>query len=155
VQSELDAVKVTVERKGDAVEVATAYPNPLHFPPVTFANTPADFDIEYHIRVPRDARVTIDNHAGEVHIDEVTGDIDAHVREGEITLHLPQDARYAIDARVKFGHINSDFGGQEKHRWWRTTRYMEFSPQQPPHKLRLRVGYGDIVILKTTTPKKP
>jgi len=41
----------------------------------------------------------VEHQLGEVHVEDVTGDIDVRVLRGQVTLRLPQDGRYAIDAR--------------------------------------------------------
>ena len=144
-QAELDAIVIRSERKGDELDITTTWPkHRFQF---------RQFDLEYRIKVPRDTRLSIRQSGGEVHIDGVAGDVDAKVFDGEITLHLPQDAKYAIDARcTKAGHIDSDFGGEQKHNWWGTSHSLSFAPAGAPHKLHLRVSYGDIVILKTNVP---
>jgi hypothetical protein len=147
-QAELDKIEVKSERHGDELAITTTWPRDrLGF---------RLFDLEYVIRVPRSTKLSIHQTSGDVYIDGTTGDVDAHVGDGQITLHLPQDEKYAIDARCKkTGHVDSDFGGEEKHRWWRTSHYLEFAPAGAPHKLNLRVDFGDIVILKPNIPAKP
>ena len=146
-QAELDAIVIKSERKGDELDVTTTWPRHLF----QFRQ----FDLEYRIKVPRDARLSIRQSGGEVHIDGVAGDVYAKVFDGEITLHLPQDATYAIDAGcTKAGHIDSDFGGDQKHRWWGTSHYLK-TPANAPHNLHLRVSYGDIAILKANIPAPP
>lgn len=150
VEAVIAKVKITAEAKGDGLTITTDFPH--EFRMKSFDGTPTAFDLRYELHVPRTTRIHVVKHSGEVHIDEVRGDIDAHVREGEITLHLPDDGKYAVDARSKFGNISSDFAGDERHRWWGTTRYLDSTPQGATQKLKLRVGYGDVVILGTHTP---
>jgi len=143
-------VKVSLETKGDTISVSTDVPKEHRYK--SFDGAPTLFEVDYRIRVPRNARLVVDDHSGEVHIEGVRGDIDARVREGEIALHLPEKGTYAVDARSKFGNVTSDFPGDEMHRWWRTTHFMNATPQSPAQKLKLRVGYGDVVILAERVP---
>lgn len=94
----------------------------------------------------------MDHESGEVHFDEVTGDIRATVIQDLITLHLPQTAQYAIDAKSRIGAVISDFGGTTTRK--RLGHAFVGNPQSP-HRLDLRIGYGDIVILRIQTPPTP
>jgi len=153
---ELEKVSIAVERMGDEVVVTTTFPRHRVFPPQVPWSSGANFDLEYHVRAPRLARLAIRHDVGEVHVDDVLGDINATLLQGELLLHLPQDARYAIHAKCDYGNVNSDYPGEQKRKWW----YMGFQravndDPQAPHTLDLKVGYGDIMILKTRIPKEP
>jgi hypothetical protein len=145
-RSELDKVTVAAGRHGDELVITTAFPRR------GFLSGGA-INLEYHICVPRAARLAIDHGVGAVNVDGVAGDIEAKLGEGEIMLHLPEDAQYSIDARTGYGNVNSDFPG-ERHRGWFGQKAMENLPR-PAHELKLRVGYGDIVLLKIRIPKYP
>lgn len=154
---ELDKVKVTTERKGDEVVISTEFPRHRDWPPGNPFGRGVDFDLEYQIHVPRNARLVIEHHdVGEIHIDDVTNDIDVNLLQGMVLLHLPQDGKYAIDAKTDFGHVNCDYPGREKPRRWLTGhRWVSEPAGDGAHKLNLKVGYGDVVILKTQLPKQP
>ena len=84
----------------------------------------------------------------------MAGDIQVTLLQGQILLHLPEKGQYDIHAKSDCGNVNSDFPGQKKRAWWLTQRAAsEDSPGA--HKLNLKVGFGDIVILKTRIPKPP
>lgn len=156
VKAEMEKVTLKTERHGDEVVITTGFPRHFEFgtpayPPLGQGKT--RFNLEYHISVPRSARLVIDHVEGAVNVDEVTGDIQAHVKQGEIMLHLPEDAKYSIDAKSTYGNVNSDFPG-EMHRAWIGQKAFSNEPS-PAHKLNLRVGYGDIVLLRAHTPKYP
>ncbi len=110
-----------------------------------------DFDLEYRIKAPRNARLTIDEAMGEVHIDNIAGDIRATEGSGEIIVRVPEGA-YAIDAKSKLGSVVSDFAGSERGLKWFVVKWpgqaFTSGPAAPVQKLFLRSGYGDIVILK-------
>jgi hypothetical protein len=153
---ELDKVHVTAELKGQEVVIATDFPRHRDFPPGNPFGHGVNFSLEYQIHVPRDARLVITGHdVGEINVDDLTSDIDVTLLQGEIMLHLPEDAKYAITAKVDFGNVNCDFPGVEKptlshmgHRWIN-------EDSGGTHKLNLKVGYGDVVILKAHIPKEP
>ncbi len=155
--SELDKVRVTTERKGDEVVVATEFPRHRDWPPGNPWGRGVDFDLEYQIHVPRNAKLVIERHdVGEIHVDDLTGDIAVNLLQGEVMLHLPEDGKYTIDAKADFGHINCDFPGEQKPRRWLTGhRWVNEASGDGAHKLNQRVGYGDVVILKTRIPKQP
>jgi hypothetical protein len=153
---ELEQVRIAVERRGDELVVTTAFPRhgflSPPFPPGT------SFDLEYYIKAPRNARLIVAHYAGDVHVDEMTGDIRVTARQGEITLRLPGEGQYAIDARSKFGGVNSDFPGHETRKLWLAGHQFTNETSPAAHKIYLRIGYGDILVWKTLrlpTPAPP
>lgn len=144
----LDQVKVSAARQGDEVVITTDFPRHDRFLPRPSVGA-RDFDLEYRIKVPREAKITVDHDSGEIHFDDVAGDINATVIQGTITLRLAQTARYAIDAKSKVGEVISDLPGTTK----RNRFGHEFSDSsQAQHKLFLRNGFGDIIILRMNKP---
>jgi hypothetical protein len=150
---ELDKIHVAAERRGDELVVTTDFPRHGTFPPYPLGET--NFDLEYRIRVPSAARLIADHGVGEVNVDGLVGDIQVTLFQGEILLHLPEEGRYSINAKCKIGNVNSDFPGQEKRRFWLIGHRVVYENSPSTHTLNLRVGYGDIVILKTRVPKPP
>lgn len=150
---ELNRIHVTAQRDGDELVITTDFPGGRVLP--RFLGGPAGFDLEYRIKVPASTRLIADHDVGEVHVDNLTGDIQVALHEGEITLHLPQEGQYTTDAKSNFGGVFSDYPGQEKRRFWLLGHRMVKQDSPAAHKLNLRVGYGDIIILKTRIPKTP
>jgi hypothetical protein len=148
---ELEKVTITTERHGDELVIATSFPRHRGFPFPWSGAT--NFNLAYRISVPRNARLAIDHDVGAVNVDGVAGDIEAKLLQGEIMLHLPEDAQYSINAQTDYGNVNSDFPGEKRRRWVRQTAVHEVP--RPARILNLRVGYGDIVLLKIHTPKTP
>lgn len=72
-------------------------------------------DIDYRIRAPRDAKLTIQHGAGDVVIDGIAGGIEARAKNGEISVFLPARTDYSIDAKAKYGTVYSDYDGTRKH----------------------------------------
>jgi hypothetical protein len=85
---------------------------------------------------------------GEVHVEGVTGSGDISVGTGLLSMMLPQDGGYEIDARTEVGDIESDFGGNKHRRVWGTGHTFLNPAAAGKSRLLLRVGYGDIVLLK-------
>jgi hypothetical protein len=53
------------------------------------------------------------------------------------------------------GSLNSDFAGKETRRPWPFGhQFIDGAPGASQH-LRLRIGYGDIVLLKANNPQEP
>ncbi len=148
---ELDRVRVTAERKGAELVITTDFPK-QGAPPFSPFGGATKFDLDYHIKVPRDAALVVDHNIGEIHVDGVTGDVHATALQGLIFLHLPEQAQYTIDAKSGIGSVKSDFEGT-------TTRRLLFGDQfvesNGSHKLYLRVRFGDIIIFKTEQPQTP
>lgn len=142
-------VKVSTQRKGDELDISTVFPKHPKIARPFVGMT--DFDLEYRIQVPRAARLDIAEAMGEVHIENICGDIRARENLGEITVRVPE-GMYAIDARSKLGAVNSDFPGSERQLQWWVIKWpgQAFLASAPAaaQKLFLRANYGDIVILK-------
>jgi hypothetical protein len=144
-------VSVSTERRGNEVIVQTNYPHPrIPRNPIIGGS---NFTVEYLIKIPATAKVIAHHQVGQVNVDDVFGDIEATLMQGEILLHLPQDGRYVIDAHSGYGSVNSDFPGKEQRRHFLGHAFI--NQAAAPHKLNLRVKFGDIVILKIQEPKEP
>lgn len=150
---ELDKVRVTAERRGDELVITTEFPHGGALPPYPLGET--NFDLEYRIKAPSTARLVAEDGVGEVNVDGLIGDIQVKLLEGEILLHLPEEGRYNIHAKCTVGNVNSDYLGQEKRRFWLIGHRILNENSPAAHTLNLRVGFGDIVILKTRVPKPP
>ena len=152
---DLDKVSVATERHGDELVVTTTFPR--HRPYRIFypLSGNAGFNLEYHVKAPANARIIADHILGDVNIDGLVGDIQVNVAQGKILLHLPEEEKYDIHAKSSVGSVNSDFSELEKRtRWLLGHRSIEENPAAM-HRLNLKVGFGDIVILRIHTPKPP
>jgi hypothetical protein len=152
---ELDRVQVSAKRNGDELVITTEYPRHRAFPWVTPLQTVTNFDLQYVIKVPRSAKLIVNHKDGEVHVDDVTGNIQATARQGLIALRLVSDMPPAIDAKSFVGTVNSDFEGRETLQPLHFGHKFEEGASTAPQTLHLRIGYGDIVILKAHQPKAP
>jgi hypothetical protein len=151
---ELDRVRIAVERRGDELVITTDFPRHRVLPPSSLLRPATGFDLEYHVKAPMNARLAVDHDKGEVHVDNLTSDVHATVLNGGITLHLPQQGVYSIDAKSDFGGVTCDFPGHERRRpWLFGHQIVQAAPAG--HNLYLRVGFGDITILKIGVPPIP
>jgi hypothetical protein len=151
--SEFQKIQIATERKGDELVVTTKFPH-LKLPPPTPWGDATNFDLEYHIKAPRNARVSIDHNIGEVHIEDLSGEIHVTAKQGLILLHLPEDGKYAIDAKSGVGAVNSDFPGSEHHSIF-FGEHFTASQSSAAQRLYMRIRYGDVVILRERTPAAP
>jgi len=143
---ELDKVRITVGRQGPDLVIATESPR-HHGPSI-------GFDLEYRIKAPMNAALAARHSTGEVHVAGLTSDIHVTVRNGGITLQLPQEGQYDIDAKSDIGDVTSDFPGHARRTHWIFGH--QFAQATPAaHHLYLRVGFGDITILKIQKPSPP
>jgi hypothetical protein len=106
-----------------------------------------NINLDYRIMVPRNSRLVIRHHTGDVVIDGVDADIDADAPAGDIALLLPYSGHYAIDARCRVGTIYSDFTG-DHHRLFLTGERFSESSAGGSRRILLRVGIGGIEIQK-------
>ena len=139
---ELEEVRIAAQREGGEIIVTTQVPR---------RRIGRILDLEYRIKAPRNAKLAVEHGTGEVHIYNLASDIHATVHNGGITLGLPADGRYRIDAKSEIGSVTSDFPGHESRtRLLFGHRFVQETPDG--HNLYLRAGYGDITILKSPQP---
>jgi hypothetical protein len=150
----LEQIEISVERHGNEMVVTTNYPH-HDFPMPGFIRGENAFDLDYRIRVPRNTHLVDEHSLGNVNVDNLTADIDATLEEGEILLRLPEQETYSINAHCRIGHVDSDYAATLKHRPWPFGDQGSAEPSGAAHKLNLKVGYGDILILKTRVPQEP
>lgn len=62
--------------------------------------------VRYTVHVPRDSRLVVRHHVGNVRVKDVAGDVDAQGGTGELTLDLPIGDRTAIEASTRVGDIS-------------------------------------------------
>jgi hypothetical protein len=154
-QCELGETRVMAEPQGAEIVITTTLPHRRSFPPPSPLKGSVNVDLDYHIKVPRDARLMIEHEGGEVHIEDIVGDIRVTTIRGEIALCLPEERQYAIDAKTDFGNVVSDFPGRERRRpWLFGHRFVPDGLSTGP-KLYLRTGVGDIIIQKIRKPSEP
>jgi hypothetical protein len=131
----LDGMHIKADRHDSDVVISTIVPKHK------------DVQLNYQIHAPRAMVLAIDHNKGDVYVTGVTGDIQARVRDGQITLRLPENGVYSIAAKSRTGKVFSDFGGTEKYTWLFGDNFAK--PENAAKKLNLQIGFGDIVILKT------
>jgi len=149
----LDHAQVKSERSGDEILISTQVPR----------SDRGRLIIDYHINAPRASKIVIGAASGGVYITGMAGDIQASLKQGELTLVLPGTAGYGIHARAKFGEVYSALdggsgGNDQRHHLLghslETGEGVSTAPNPtagapaPAHKLHLRVGFGDIAITK-------
>ncbi len=142
--------KVTSKRQGNELILSNSTPQhrPWMWP---FLKEP-DMTPRFEIKAPRNARILIEHDKGGVFIDSMAGDIDVTDHNGQITLRLLEEAQPSINAKSKLGTVVSDFAGHEQ-RQHLFGHAFTGAAADAPQKLRLRVGYGDIIILKAGSAK--
>ncbi len=144
IAAQLDAIRITVGRQGNDVVIGG---DPKGLRSLSLWSR-SGFYFHYRIYAPRAARLVVEHLSGELHVDNLTGDIDANLSQGEIALRLPED-KYAIQAKSRIGGITSDFAGKQDRIWPFGHRFASSEPQAA-HELNLEVGFGDIILLKSS-----
>lgn len=140
----LKRVQISTRTDGKTVVIGTTRPHRSFSHPLRNIE---DIDIEYGLKVPRAAKLEIDQAEGEINITGVTGDIRADSRYGPIVVRLPEGGHYAVDANAKLGSVYSDFAGSDRRKHLMGESFL--SPESSsPQKLDLKTGMGDIMVLK-------
>jgi hypothetical protein len=146
-----DQVRIAAETHSSELTLNTIYPRRKR---LGIVPRPPSGYFETHIYVPRDARLKIHGSAN-VYIDTIAGAIDADIAQGTVLLRIPEQGRYDIDARTKLGSITSDFPGVKRRTHSLMGHTYEDQSSADAQTLHLRVGYGDITILKSRQPRVP
>jgi hypothetical protein len=139
----LDLIAVTMDRKSASeLTIATAFPSRTL---TRLCRGKSDVILEYRIHVPRNSNLVVHHDSGTVLMSDVTGDVQATARAGDIVLTIPAGGSYSIDARTRFGPVESDFGGAASgHKL--VGRQLAFAPASPRHRIFLRAGLGGIYV---------
>jgi hypothetical protein len=135
----LEQIRVTTEQQSsDHVLIRTAFPSRSAMRPL---HGKSNVRLVYTIHVPRQTRLLVKHDTGELKVHDVTASMLLTNRLGDIVLSLPENERYAIDAKARVGGVNSE---------WCPTMNDRFNEDgAAPHQLQLRVGVGEIIVHKT------
>ncbi len=149
----LERVNIAMELVGETsmLVINTTYGS---WTPARMFGGKTNLNLKYLIKVPRQSMLFIKHGIGEVHVTNVSGDIQATASIGEIKLQLPEEQNYAVDARARIGDVSSEFG----HITWRrgplsVGAMLVDDPTTPTRRLFLRVGIGEIEVTKLRTEK--
>jgi hypothetical protein len=148
----VESVKVTAERKSDSeLDISTVV---SHFHRSTHPFGPlGGVTMRYRVRVPRDSKLVIHHDTGEVLVSQITADIEATGRRGDIVLLLPETGKYSIDAKSKIGTVSSDFDGAFQHGLTRSDYALQ--APAPAHRISVRMGTGGIEIKGSPAEAQP
>jgi hypothetical protein len=143
----LDTITVAADRKSDSeLAITTVWAKRSRLVPVGPRLTRNGVHLEYRIHIPCNSRLVVNHRGGSVEISNVTADVEASNRDGDILLMLPAAGLYSIDARSKMGHIASDFGGKTRERLFLGQKFTGAPPAATSH-IRLRTGFWGITIV--------
>lgn len=141
----LEAVRVEIQRSAGQLDISIQLPRRDVRLPLLPHTTNGGVRLECHVRVPRKSRLMIRHGAGIVSISDVTGDIDAHCRRGDIVLWLPGTGAYLIDATTKLGKVSSDLTGKTHSRFFVGQKFVSVSAA-PLQRIHLHTGFGGVTI---------
>jgi hypothetical protein len=148
----LERVRIVAERNSDnELTISTSAPH-KRFPFLWGGKR--GVEVEYLIHAPRNSRLVIQHGAGYVLVSNMTGDVEATSRGGDILLMLPDSGTYAIDARSKLGTVSSDFAGDAHRRYLVGTRFAS-ATSSPSHRVYLRALVGGITIKSVPAEAEP
>jgi hypothetical protein len=104
--------------------------------------------VDYQIMVPRNSRLVIHHHIGDVVITDVGGDVDATNGAGDILIQLRDPEQYSIDAKTRLGAVYSDITDPRHH----GVVGERLVSDGKTHRVNLRVGAGGISIQRLDLP---
>ena len=150
---DLERFNVTMETVGETsmLVISSTYPS---WTPARMFRGKTNLSLDYLIKIPRQSTLFIKHGIGEVDVTDVSGDIEATASIGEISLKLPEDQSYAVDAHVRIGDVSSEFG-QTTHRkgLFAVGAKLTGDPAAPTRRIFLRVGIGDINVARMRSEK--
>ncbi|HEX5080551.1 MAG TPA: DUF4097 family beta strand repeat-containing protein [Blastocatellia bacterium] len=152
-EKDLERFKITMESVGETsmLVINTSYPS---WTPARMFRGKTNLDLDYLIKVPRQSTLFIRHGIGEVDVTNVSGDIEATASIGEISLNLPEDQSYAVDARVRIGDVSSAFGQTTQRKGFIPVgAKLSGDPAAPTRRIFLRLGIGDINVNKMQSEK--
>jgi hypothetical protein len=144
---ELETVKTTFARRNEEIVLATDFKKG-GFPPF---QTGPPVDMVYKIKMPREVRLIVDQDTGIVNLSQLFGDIRVTVHKGSISAAIPGDAQYSLDAKSRFGTVTSNLA-KPVHGLYFLGEQLAYDTPKTSHKLYLRAGSGDIVIVHSPQP---
>ena len=150
---ELDRVQIATKLNGNELVVTTEFPHHRAFPYAWPLSRVANVDLTYSIKVPRTAKIIVKHDAGDVHVDDVAGNVQVEAVQGLIALRLAGDSPRSIDAKSKAGSVTSDFAGSGSRHPFPIGHQFVQSNSGASQNLHLRIGFGDIIILKASNPQ--
>ncbi|HEX4946104.1 MAG TPA: hypothetical protein VFZ34_05555 [Blastocatellia bacterium] len=112
-----------------------------------------NFSLEYKVKVPQSIYLKVKHGIGEVTIKNMTSDIEATVRIGELAVEMPETVPFDLDARAKIGEVASDFAGQYNRPKVLGAKLVGETKHSEPHKLYLRVGIGEVQVKRMEAVK--
>ncbi len=149
----LERVKVAMGLVGETsmLVINTTYPS---WTPARMFHGKTNLELNYLIKVPRQSALLVKHGIGQVQVTNVSGDIEATASIGQISLKLPEEQSYAVDARARIGDVSSDFG----YAVWRRGPLSVGSklvnePTAPTRRIFLRVGIGQVEVKKLGAEK--
>lgn len=109
----LDRVQIQSERHGDETVIST------QVAPRDRRKVNREVIVEYDVKAPRDSKIVIDAGNGGVYVTGIAGDMDATMKQGQLTLALPDPSKYDVDAKAKIGGVYWEGDGhEERHHFW-------------------------------------
>ena len=147
----LERVRITTDHRSDTNMVISTVLSPGGLFPPWPHKTAAGVLIDYDLHVPRGVQLTIHG-SGYIEVSDVSGNIEATSRSGDIVLMLPGAGPYSIDARCRFGKVDSDYAGSARRSHLLGERFAQSSGS---HHIFLRVGFGGITIKQLPSESEP
>lgn len=105
--------------------------------------------VRYTVHVPRDSRLIVRHHVGNVRVKDVAGDVDAQGGTGELTLDLPMGVATAVEASTRIGDIEVPAELRDRGDLRRRALVGErfsYEPANPERRVIAKLSIGSIEI---------
>ena len=141
----LNSVEVTAAgQNANRLVISTSFPDRSLF--TRPLRGKSNIELSYKIKMPRQVKLSIEHDTGEVRVKNIAGDIKATVRIGQISMRVPENENYTINASVRLGEVESDFRGRSGRKFL-SERFVS-DESRGMRNIYARVGIGQINIRK-------
>jgi hypothetical protein len=149
----LDRVQVELVKEAeDRMVISTTFPPRSIFTRPLKGKT--NVQLIYRIKVPARVDLHVKHDIGEVAATNLCGNIEVTNRIGAVTLRLPEDDDFHVDARSRIGDVQSAFGPPTERKLLVGAQVRRHGADRA-HQVYLRVGIGEIDIKKIPQPRYP
>ncbi len=139
---DLERIVIRTTRSQNTLLIHTIFPGPSLDHPL---RGKSNLRLHYTLKVPRHSSLYVRHDIGEVNVRDVGGDLHVTSRIGEVSLKLPEDSDYQVDAKARIGEVSTPLRGRSERSFLVGERFQ--SPyRREARQVFARVGIGEIRI---------
>jgi hypothetical protein len=143
VGTDAETIRVSCSSEtGHALDVELRFSGTPGYGRLNITSPVKNQNLHIRIEVPKKTNLRFHMGAGEVTVEQITGDKDLDVYAGQISIHSPSDDAYrSVDASVDIGDVNARAYGVDKGGFFRS---FSRTTKDGEYRLRAHVLTGEI-----------